>query len=262
MKKPKIWALADPHLGHAVDKPMGIFGEAWENHAMKIAQAWRERVDENDYVLLPGDISWAMTLEEVAPDLRYLHELPGTKILGKGNHDYWWDTLSKNERLCEEEGFDSIKYLYNNALRIDLSPGTTVLIVGTRAWDHPSDWKNEHDEKIYRRELGRFELSVDAAKPLAKAASSEGREIIRLAMLHYPVLLSTPQSTQKPSPTPFHQTLVKHSIAICLYGHLHGKAGHYRQVEGEIDGVRYMNVAADAIRFTPQLILDGETLVD
>ena len=248
--KRSVWAIADTHLGFTVDKPMDIFGTRWEDHTERLAENWRTDVKSDDVVLLPGDISWGMSFEESAADLRYLHELPGTKILGKGNHDYWWQTQRKNEIFVEEHGFDSIYFLYNNAHRIDLDATRTVIIVGTRGWLHPLDWEGEHDEKIYERELGRFELSFQAGKKLEKAALAEGREVTRLAMLHYPTRLSHPKD-----PTPFDQLLQESGISICLYGHLHGSIAHKRGARGDIDGVQYINVAADALAFSPRLIL-------
>lgn len=249
--KGRVWAIADTHLSFTVDKPMDVFGARWEDHAERLAENWRANVVEDDIVLLPGDISWGMSFAESAEDMRYLHELPGTKILGKGNHDYWWQTQRKNETFVKDNGFDSIYFLYNNAHRIDLDEDRTVIVVGTRGWLHPNDWEGEQDQKIYERELGRFDLSVQAGKKLEEVAQAEDREIIRLAMIHYPTRLSHPKD-----PTPFDERFLDSGISICLYGHLHGTVAHKRGARGDIDGVEYINVAGDALSFSPKLIIE------
>lgn len=248
--KRKVWAIADTHLSFTVDKPMDVFGTRWEDHTERLAENWLANVSEDDVVLLPGDISWGMNFEESTEDLRYLHELPGTKILGKGNHDYWWQTQRKNETFIKEHDFASIYFLYNNAHRIDLDASHTVIVVGTRGWLHPFDWEGEHDQKIYEREVGRFELSLQAGRKLEKVALADGREVTRLAMIHYPTRFTHPKDA-----TPFDELFREYGISICLYGHLHGSVAHKRGVRGEVDGVHYINVAADAVAFSPRLIL-------
>lgn len=250
--KRRVWSIADTHLGFTVDKPMDIFGLKWEEHAERLAENWCANVNDDDVVLLPGDISWGMNYDESVEDLRYLHELPGTKILGKGNHDYWWQTQRKNERFVNEHGFDSIHFLYNNAHRIDLDGERTLIVVGTRGWLHPLDWEGDQDQKIYEREIGRLELSLQAGHKLGKTARAEGegRDVTYLAMVHYPTRLAHPKD-----PTPFDEHFQAFGVSICLYGHLHGSVAHKRGARGEIDGVDYINVAADALSFSPKLIL-------
>jgi predicted phosphohydrolase len=224
----KVFALADLHLGDAVDKPMDIFGPVWERHAERIESNWRARVGPDDWVLVPGDISWAMKLEEALPDLRFLDALPGRKVLLKGNHDYWWTSRAKVEAVLPP----SLRLLQNDAL--DLGDGKGV--VGARGWTPPDAPRaTDQDRKIYERELGRLELSLKAA---------EGRFERLVAMLHYPPLYAGLGETG------FVRLLREAGVAACVYGHLHG-ADHRYAVSGERGGIRYTFVAADAVGFAP-----------
>jgi len=227
----RIFALADLHLAGSVDKPMDVFGPAWERHAERIDANWRARVGADDWVLVPGDISWAMTLEEAAADLAFLGDLPGRKILLKGNHDYWWGSRAKVEAVLPA----GLTLLQNDA--VDLGEGTGV--VGTRGWLPPGAPRaTDQDRKIYDRELQRLALSLQAA----------GDRFERLvAMLHYPPIYAGLGETG------FVPLLRDAGVRVCLYGHLHGPDHRYA-VEGERDGVRYVFVAADAVDFTPQEI--------
>lgn len=224
----KLFGLADLHLGDAVDKPMDIFGPVWERHQERIDRNWRARVGPDDCVLVPGDISWAMKLEEALPDLRFLEALPGRKILLKGNHDYWWTSRGKVEAVLGP----SIRLLQNDA--IDLGQGLGV--VGTRGWNPPEAPRSTaEDKKIYDRELQRLQLSLKAAA---------GRFDRLVAMLHYPPIYKGLGDTG------FVPLLREAGAKVCLYGHLHGP-DHRFAVSGERDGIRYYFVAADAVDFTP-----------
>ena len=227
----RIFALADLHLAGSVDKPMDVFGPKWERHAERIAVNWRDRVGPEDWVLVPGDISWAMTLEEAAADLAYLHDLPGRKVLLKGNHDYWWGSRAKVEAALPP----SLTLLQNDA--VDLGGGTGV--VGTRGWLPPGAPRaTEQDRKIHDREVLRLGLSLDHAK---------GRFDRLVAMLHFPPIYAGLGETA------FVPLLRDAGVRVCLYGHLHGPDHRYA-VEEERDGVRYVFVAADAVDFTPREI--------
>jgi len=224
----RVFALADLHLGEAVDKPMDIFGPLWERHAEKIDRHWRERVGADDWVLVPGDISWAMKLEEALPDLRFLDALPGRKILLKGNHDFWWTSRAKVEAVLPP----SLRLLQNDA--VDLGEG--IGVVGARGWTPPSAPRaTDEDRKIFERELGRLRLSLDAAK---------GRFDRLVAMVHYPPLYAGAGETEV---VPI---LREAGVRVCLYGHLHGPDHRYA-VQGEHGGIRYYFVAADATGFAP-----------
>ncbi len=224
----RVFALADLHLGDAVNKPMDIFGPLWERHAERIDRNWRARVAPDDWVLVPGDISWAMKLEEALPDLRFIDALPGRKILLKGNHDYWWVSRGKVEAVLPP----SLRLLQNDAL--DLGEG--IGVAGTRGWSPPEAPRSTpEDRKIYDRELLRLELSLKAAA---------GRFDRLVAMLHYPPVY------RGLGDTGFVPLLRAAGVRVCVYGHLHG-GDHRYAVSGERDGIRYCFVAADAVDFTP-----------
>ncbi|HOA36172.1 MAG TPA: metallophosphoesterase [Bacillota bacterium] len=228
-----IWAIADLHLSHDRAKPMDIFGPCWENHAEKIAANWRRLVGGDDLVIVAGDISWAMQLSEAAADLNWIASLPGRKLLLRGNHDYWWSSISK--------------------VRAALPPGMAALqndhyvfedwaICGSRGWICPGEegFDSEHDEKIYRREIGRLELSLESAR-LA------GRERI-VAALHYPPF------NRQGSPSGFTGLLERYGVSYCVYGHIHDE-GRDRLFQGERGGVNYIFVAADGVDFTPVRVI-------
>lgn len=222
-----LFALADPHLGLAVKKPMDVFGPLWERHAERMAENWARAVGPEDWVLVPGDISWALKLEDALPDLRFLDALPGTKVLLRGNHDYWWTSRGKIEAVLPP----SLRLLQNDA--VDLGAGTGL--VGTRGWLPPEARGTEEDTKIYRRELERLALSIRAAK---------GRFDRLVAMLHYPPLYADLGATG------FVPLLREAGVVACVYGHLHGP-DHRHATRGVVDGIRYYFAAADAIGFTP-----------
>jgi predicted phosphohydrolase len=229
-----IFALADLHLSGSVDKPMDVFGPSWERHAERIAERWRATVGPLDWVLVPGDISWAMKLEEALSDLRFIEALPGRKVLLKGNHDYWWTSRGKVEAVLPP----SLRLLQNDAFDL----GSGIGLVGTRGWLPPdAPGATAADGAIYQRELQRLALSLAAAK---------GRFDRLVAMLHYPPLYPGPRETG------FVPLLREAGVEVCVYGHLHGP-NHRYAVTGEHGGIRYILVAADAVGFTPQRIEVG-----
>lgn len=223
-----IYAIGDLHFDFSKEKPMDIFGNNWENHEEKIIDNWKKTVKEEDYVLLPGDISWGLKLDDAYPDLEKIDKLPGKKIISKGNHDYWWSSMNKMESL----DFKTIKFLHNNSYEYkDYS------IVGTRGWAARDSFEfSEKDEKIYMREVGRLKNSLDTAK---------SKKII--AMLHYPPF------NQDLTPNEFSKTLSEYGVKKCIYGHLHGK-GHRYKYEGNVLGVEYIFVASDYLDFDIKLI--------
>ena len=230
-----IFAISDLHLALGMDKPMDIFGDHWDNHADKIARNWNNRVTKEDTVLIPGDISWGMTLEEAGPDLEFVHSLPGTKIITKGNHDYWWTTVGKIEKFLDKRGLYSIKLLKNNSFRI----GDDSLVCGTRGWILPGDPAfTEKDAVIYKRETGRLELSLNSAE-IQRASTDR-----LIVMMHYPPLLTNIRSST------FTELMTGHNTEKCLYGHVHLK-GFSKCVEGTVGGVSYINISADKIGFEP-----------
>ncbi len=236
----KIWALSDPHLSFSTNKPMGVFGPQWENHTEQIATAWCAAVDTTDIVLIPGDISWGMNLDEAKADLGFLHELPGQKILGRGNHDYWWTSLRKMERFCQEKSFSTLSFLRNNAFSFTAGSGQQAVVCGTRGWLAEGDinYKKSVDEKIFQREVGRLELSL---KEAAKLRSQNSTLIVAL---HYPPFARAGHLA------PMVQVMERAQVDICIYGHVHGAAG--RQLPERTEGgIHYLNVACDYLSFKP-----------
>lgn len=172
-----IYAIADLHLSLGTNKPMNIFGPAWDQHDIRIEENWRELVGDNDTVLIPGDISWAMTPEEALADLMYIDRLPGEKIITKGNHDYWWGTSGKIEKMMSDEGLSSIRLLKNNAFYLD---GT--IVCGTRGWLLPEHTEfTASDRLVFDREVGRLARSLRAGEKLRQ--SLDDRIVV---MMHYP----------------------------------------------------------------------------
>lgn len=227
-----IYAIADLHLSFAQNKPMDIFGDNWTNHVEKIKQNWMQKVKENDYVILPGDFSWATYLEDTKKDFDYLNCLPGNKILLKGNHDYWWTTLTRMRNFMQENHFEKIDFLYNNSYCVE-----NKIIVGTRGWNILD---NEEDSKMIKRESARLELSIqDGIKKYGN-----GKEII--AFLHYPPIIQNP--IYKNEGNEFIHVLKKYGIKTCYYGHLHGNS-HKDAIMGEVNGIDYKLISADYLNF-------------
>lgn len=225
-----IYAIGDLHFDYSKDKPMDIFGDNWINHDENIINNWKRLVSEDDLVILPGDITWALKLKEANDDLKRINELPGHKIILKGNHDYWWGSLSKLNGL----GLDTIYFIQNNSYVYN-----NVGIVGTRGWiAKDSDDFSSDDERIYNRELNRLKLSLQSLPEVDK----------KIAILHYPpfnIDLTTNE---------FVSLMKEFDVDICLYGHLHAE-GHKYAVEGNIDGIEFHCVSSDFINFIPKLIL-------
>jgi predicted phosphohydrolase len=229
----KIWGLSDLHLSFSSDKPMDIFGEHWRNHADKMAEAWDKLVDHQDVVLCPGDLSWAMKLEEAKKDLEWIGARPGLKILVKGNHDLWWNAIGKVRTFIPGSCI---------ALQNDCYDIGEFVVAGSRCWTAPGSFDyTSHDEKIYLRELSRLEMSLEKALAVAK-----GRPII--AAIHYPPF------TVKRENTKFADLLEKYPVRICVYGHLHGEKSFKYAFEGERNGIMYMMLSCDYLNFKPRLI--------
>ena len=227
-----IYGIADLHLSFIEDKPMDIFGDNWENHAEKIKENWIKQVKEEDFVILPGDFSWAMYLNDAKLDFEYLNSLPGTKILLKGNHDYWWTTLTKMNEFIKENEFNNIYFLYNNSYLIE-----NKIIVGTRGWNILDE---ENDMKMIKRENARLELSIqDGLKKYG-----EDKEII--AFMHYPPI--NKNLLLRKEENEFIKTLKKYNINKCYYGHLHGPS-HKDAIEGIIEGIDFKLISADYLDF-------------
>jgi len=226
----RLYALADLHLSGTGDKPMDLFGELWRDHARRMAAAWDDSVGPDDTVLLPGDLSWARTLEEVRPDLAWIAERPGRKILLRGNHDSWWTSRSRVRSVLP----DGCTAMHNDAAEFE-----GWVIVGSRGWTSPDDpWARPGDERVFRRELVRLQSSI------ADADARFGRERPRIAMVHFP-----PWLDGRP-PTEVVPILERAGVRLCVYGHLHGDDQRLA-VEGPRGGIDFRFVAADAVDFRP-----------
>lgn len=246
-----VWALADLHLSFGTpNKSMDKFGPRWTNHPERIKKHWEAVVHPDDLVLLPGDISWAMRLDEAKQDLDWIHNLPGTKVMIRGNHDYWWTSLSKIEQIRPP----SIHYLQNNAFLWN-----DVAVAGTRLWDCADFkfsgliedlsgklWVPEtppnlaEDERIFARELGRLEISL---KEMAKLKAK-----VRIVMTHYPPIDSVLGASQVAD------LLEKYEVQYCVFGHLHN-ARRDLPIFGTKNGVQYIFVAGDYIDFNPVKVI-------
>lgn len=197
----KVFAISDLHLSTVVEKPMDVFGEGWSDYFEKICADWQEKVAEDDVVLLGGDLSWGISIAEAAPDYALISALPGKKVVLRGNHDYYWDTLSKMQKA-----FPDFLFLQNNCIRIG-----NLLVAGSRGWNLPTDDSSAEDKKIYERELIRLELSLGAMDKARK------EDDVVVALLHYPPF------DAKYSDTEVTAILEKHAVNAVTYGHLHGK---------------------------------------
>ena len=223
-----IYVIADLHLSFSQDKPMDIFGKNWENHAEKIKQDWLARVRLEDTVILPGDFSWSMYLDETDKDFEFINDLPGQKILLKGNHDYWWPTGTSMRKYIEEKNFKNIDFLYNNSYEYE-----NKIIAGTKGWNISEE---QEDIRLTKREVARLELSIkDGIQKYG-----EDKEII--VFMHYPPLTKNYMNTE------YTKMLKKYNIKRCYYGHLHGNS-IYDAVEGKIQGIELKLVSADGLDF-------------
>lgn len=223
-----IYAISDLHLSLGIEKQMDIFGDNWIKHEEKIKKNWISRVKENDLVLLPGDFSWAMYLEETVKDFEFINNLPGKKLLLKGNHDYWWTTLKKIKEFLEENKFENIDFLYNNSYFFD-----NKIIAGTRGWSE----QEEQAEKIIRRENIRLRLSLkDGVEKYG-----EDKEII--VCMHYP-----PFNSYEEIDLNFIKTMKEYNVKKCIYGHIHGESQKEAK-QGIIDGIEIKMVSSDYLNF-------------
>ena len=226
-----LYAIGDLHLCLGAPKPMDIFGGSWTGYMDKLKAGMAVITDEDTTVLL-GDLSWALSLEESAADFAWIHEIPGRKIILKGNHDYWWSTAAKFRKFCEENGFSNMEILNNNYFEYE-----DWAICGTRGWFFEENRSGAHDEKVFRRELCRLEASLKAA--------GEKRKMV---FLHYP-----PKYKGYECPEIL-ELLEKYEVRRCFYGHLHG-GSHKLAMEGLWDGVEFRLVSADYLNFRPYKVI-------
>ncbi len=230
----QIFSISDLHLSGRTDKPMDVFGAGWENHFEKIKRDWESKVSDDDIVLVCGDISWGNVLEEGLYDLNSLKELKGRKVFIRGNHDYWWNGITKLRRSAPDSTF---YFLQNDCVKFG-----NIIICGSRGWSCPgsADY-TDHDEKLYLREAERFKLCFNEVEKMR----CDGDRVI--AMIHYP-----PFSIKTPD-TAFTETFLEHGVEKVVFGHVHGENYFpYRTVK---DGIEYILTSCDKVGFTLQKIL-------
>lgn len=228
-----LYAIGDLHFSTSVNKPMDIFGDNWDNHQNKIIDNWKQIIKEDDTVLVLGDTSWAMNMKEAKEDLDIINELPGKKVFIKGNHDFWWSSLSKLKSAYKE-----ITFLQNSYYRYK-----NIGICGTRGWLCPNEVKfDEDDEKIYKREQLRLKMSLDAAL-------KDGCEEL-IAITHYP------PTNDKLEESEFTKIFEQYNVKKVVYGHLHGKESFEMGLKGERNNVKYILASSDYIDFKPIKIME------
>ena len=227
-----LYAIGDLHLSLAGDKPMDVFGDAWQDHAEKLKNGFAG-LGAEDLTVLCGDLSWAMSLAEAREDFGFIDALPGRKLLLKGNHDFWWSTATKAKAFFRENGWESMDILHNNCFFYG-----DAALCGTRGWFYEEERGGEHDKKILRRELMRLETSLNAAGDREK-----------LVFLHYPPIYRQYECPE------ILELLERYRVRLCCYGHLHGKS-----CLGAFNGWRgctqFRLLSADFVDFTPAKILD------
>lgn len=229
-----IYTIGDLHLSFKNPKPMNIFGENWDNHEEKIKEDWLSKVKEEDLVVLPGDFSWETYLEETDKDFGYLNNLPGKKVLLKGNHDYWWTTVTSMRNFIKENKYENIDFIYNTSYEFE-----DVIIAGTRGWSLIEDSADR--ERMINRECARLELSLKDA--MQKNVDGE-KEII--VFIHYPPIIN--ENLVQNRESEFIKVMKKYNVKRCYYAHLH--AGSIKDaIEGEHFGIQFKLVSADGVDF-------------
>ena len=223
-----LFVIGDTHLSLSTDKPMDIFG-GWKNYMQRLEENWRSVVQPQDTVIIPGDVSWGMSLEQAKEDFLFLHRLPGKKILMKGNHDYWWTTRAKMESFLEENGLDSLSILHNNAVSVE----------GLSLCGSMFEQGQEHDKKIINREAGRIRASLQDAQRFGEQE--------KVLFLHYP-----PVFMQDSIPE-FFEVMNQYGVRRCYYGHIHSQGCRFA-FQGEWCGVQLEMVSADYLRLMPKKI--------
>lgn len=226
-----LFAIADLHLSFGTDKPMDVF-PGWAGYTQRLQKQWNQIVAPEDTVVIAGDISWAMKLEETLADFRYIDQLSGHKLLIKGNHDLWWATRKKLEDFLDAHHFSSISVLHNSAVRVG-----DVAVCGSRGWLYNA--QTQADQKIVLREVGRLETSLAAGEKLG------GRKI---AFLHYPPAYGGDACEE------IMQVLQAHGIEDCYFGHIHGYQAAKKAVIGSCRNIRMHLISCDYLSFCPQLV--------
>ena len=227
-----IYAISDLHLSFGVNKPMNIFGDVWDNYEELVKNNWINTVKEEDTVIIPGDISWAMTLKESVKDFEFLNKLPGRKIILRGNHDYYFSTKTKMQNFFIQQGFREFTVLHNTAEDVE-----EYIICGTRGWGKTENNDAEQDKKIIAREERRLINSLEAGKRLQEQYLTQGIKKEIIVALHFPPFIAN-----------FTKIMEEYNVSKCVYGHLHG-FGHNMVKEGLIGNIQYSMVGCDYTGF-------------
>ena len=239
-----LYTIADLHLSthDKTNKSMEVFGKSWADYMTRIENNWRHLITDEDTVIIPGDVSWALSLDEAESDLKFLDSLPGKKILGKGNHDFWWSTMSKHKAFFDKIGIESISFLFNNAHEVD-----NFIVAGTRGWYNDEDAANAPDNtdfiKLTNRENLRLRTSLAEAKKLQEA--SPDKEII--VFMHFPPFWNGKASDSLIS------TLKEYGIKKVYFGHIHGN--YTVDPHFMYEGIDMHIISADYLKFVPKIVL-------
>lgn len=234
-----LFVIADLHLSADGSKSMEVFGPRWQGYTEKLEKNWKRLVSKEDTVILPGDISWALRLEDTLEDFRFLDSLPGQKLIGKGNHDFWWSTAAKMKSFWKSHGLESLHILYNNAYLFE-----DRIVCGTRGWFTEELYQNTVGEvdytKIVNRETIRLRMGLDEAVKLRKNA---GKDLPITVFLHFPPVWNGIACRE------IIDLLLEYQIKTCYFGHIHGALSAPRVTEYE--GIKLILCSADALHFTP-----------
>lgn len=231
-----VFAIADLHLSLApdVDKPMDIYGYRWHDHVRRLEENWKQMISDDDTVIIAGDISWALKLEDAKYDLDWVDKLPGHKVMYKGNHDLWWNGITKLNKM-----YDTITFVQNDCFAAE-----DFVVCGTRGWLTPdNDDFKEADEKVYKRELMRMKSSLDAGKKHLESVAGEKPEMI--VVMHFPPVSKTASFSG------FQQLFEDYGIKHVIYGHIHGEDGIKNAIKGNHHGVEYDLVSCDSLNCRP-----------
>lgn len=226
-----LFTIGDLHLSFGTDKSMDIFN-GWSDYVRRIEDNWQRLITPNDTVVIAGDISWSMKLNDCYADFNFINKLAGKKIIIKGNHDYWWSTKSKMDKYILDNKFDSISILFNNAFACG-----DYAVCGTRGW--ALDGTGEHDARVLNREVGRLRASLEYAKQF---------DLTPIVFLHYPPVYGDTECTE------ILDVLFEYNIKKCYYGHLHGNQARRYAVVGEYKGIYFSLISCDNTNFTPILV--------
>ena len=226
-----LFVIGDLHLSLGEDKPMDVFS-GWNDYVQRLENNWRRLITDDDTVVIAGDISWAMKLEETLTDFRFIHSLPGKKLLLKGNHDYWWATKKKMDEFISVNHLDSLSILFNNAFRVG-----EYAVCGTRGWFLENE--APEDIKVLNREVGRLKMSLEQAKKLG------GEPVV---FLHYPPYYRGLECSA------MMDVLLAYGVKKCYYGHIHGKKNFRLAFEGEYRGINFRLISGDKVEFVPVLV--------